>query len=276
MPEPLSLKAHAKVNLGLNITAKRADGFHELDTLFVRLELHDLLRLEVRDRGVSLSVTGANLPTGASNLAFQAATSYLKKAEQKGGVHIHLNKRIPVAAGLGGGSSDAAAVLRGLAKLYPAKLDLMALALDLGSDVPFFVMNETAARGRGRGEKLESVDIPPLNLVLINPGIHVSAGAAYKRLKTFAGELELESLIRSLPTPQPSYTNSLQAGVVELEPQIQTVLDALSATPLRGVMMSGSGSTCFGLAEDKAQAASVAAQLQAEYPAWWVCSSSTL
>lgn len=274
--KPLTLKAHAKVNLGLNVTGKRADGFHELDTLFVRLELHDVVKLEKQSGGVSLQVSGADLPADASNLAFQAATAYLQAANRPGGVHIHLSKHIPIAAGLGGGSSDAAAVLRGLARLYPAKIDLTGLALSLGSDVPFFLLDETAARGRGRGERLEPLKIPPLDLVLVNPGLQVSAGAAYSKLKGFAGGLNLDTLIASLQTATPSYANSLQAGVLELEPGIRTVLDALGATSLRGVRMSGSGSTCFGLAKDKAHADEIAAHLRANHPAWWVSSSSTV
>ena len=271
----LTLKAHAKVNLGLNVTAKRADGFHDLDTLFVRLELHDLIQLEPQSKGVDLQVRGADLPGDASNLAFQAATRYLQAAGQRGGVYIQLSKRIPIAAGLGGGSSDAAAVLRGLASLYPADIDLMDLALDIGSDVPFFILDKTAARGRRRGEQLEPVRIPPLNFVLINPGIQVSSGEAYKNFNSFAGELKLDKTIESLKSATPNYRNSLQAGVLKLEPEIAKVLAVLEAASLRGPMMSGSGSTCFGLAEDEDQAARLAEQLQAAYPQWWVRSSST-
>ena len=274
--KPITLKAHAKVNLGLNITGKRTDGFHELDTLFVRLELHDTIELEPRPEGIVLEIEGADLPTDSNNLAYKAAAVYLEAAGQGEGVHIRLTKNIPIAAGLGGGSSDAAAVLRSLAQLYPAEIDLMSLALALGSDVPFFVLDEVAARGRGRGERLEPVNIPPLHFVLINPGIHVSASAAYGNLKSFGESLELKPLIESLTTATPLYTNSLQAGVLALEPEIGKVLSVLEATPLRGVTMSGSGSTCFGLAEDDMEALEIAKDLRDRCPEWWVCSSAAV
>ena len=167
------VKAHAKVNLGLNIVAKRGDGYHEIDTLMARLKLHDVVTLEPTDnsvvQGVTLSVSGADLPEDASNLAYRAAQRYLEAAGETRGIRLSLDKHIPVAAGLGGGSSNAAAVLRGLAELYTSEVDLEALAKVLGSDVPFFLLNTPAARGRGRGEKLEPLPLPTLHLVLVNP-----------------------------------------------------------------------------------------------------------
>ncbi len=269
-----ALKAHAKVNLGLSVLGKRDDGFHGLDTLFARLSLHDTVRLEPVHRGVELQVGGADLPTDDRNLAFRAAALYLERAG--GGVRLHLHKRIPVAAGLGGGSSDAAAVLRGLAELYPAGVDLLELAQTLGSDVPFFVRDLPAARGRGRGERLEPVDLPELHLVLVNPGVAVSAGDAYAAVQTFGTPLEVEALLANLRSGvKPHLFNSLQPGVLGLEPVVGDVLAALRATRLRGVVMSGSGSTCFGLAAKETDAQDVAAAVQAEHATWWVAAAKT-
>ncbi len=270
------IKAQAKVNLGLSVTAKRADGFHEIDTLFVRLELHDRLRLEPLASGIELELINTDLPTDAKNLAFRAAEAYLRAGDESRGVRLVLEKQIPIAAGLGGGSSDAAAVLRGLAKLYPAELDLMALAANLGSDVSFFVQNITAARAQGRGELLKPVDLPTLYLVLVNPGIAVSAADAYANLQSFSPGLELDLLLKQLRSgEQPSYVNDLQAGVTKLEPVINNVSTVLNEAGLNGVLMSGSGSTCFGLATDEAAAKLAAAKLSRLYPQWWIKATKT-
>ena len=191
------VRAHAKVNLGLNVVAKRGDGYHEVDTLMARLELHDALMLEPAP-DIMLSVSGADLPTDASNLAYEAAQRYLEAAGETRGVRLSLDKRIPVAAGLGGGSSDAAAALRGLSKLYPSNVDLETLAKDLGADVPFFLSDTPAARARGRGEKLEPLTLPTLHLVLVNPGIPVSAGDAYANLQNFSSRLDPTKLLEKL------------------------------------------------------------------------------
>ena len=191
------------------------------------------------------------------------------KQRCKTGIAIQLEKQIPIAAGLGGGSSDAAATLRGLAKLYPADVDLLALAAELGSDVPFFVKDISAAHGRGRGEVLEPLSLPELQFVLVNPGLYVSAGEAYAALDTFTPALNLEKIMGSL-SQEPSYFNALQPGVLKKYPDIDSVLAALSAANLRGAMMSGSGSTCFALAQNESEAATIAASLKAENPEWWV------
>jgi len=273
----MRVKAHAKVNLGLSVLAERGDRFHEVDTLMVRSGLHDVLTLEPTSEGVGLEITGADLPMGKGNLAHRAAQMYLDAAGVSGGVSVRLEKRIPVAAGLGGGSSDAGAVLRGLGALYPAEVDLLELAKALGSDVPFFVQDLPAARAQGRGERLTPVEVPPLHLVLVNPGVAVSARDAYANLQGFSSSLALGSLLKSLSGgEEPSYANALQAGVLKHHSVIREVLAALREAGLRGVLMSGSGSTCFGLARDEAHAREVADGLQAAHPAWWVHATRTL
>ncbi len=272
-------KAHAKVNLGLNVVAKRGDGYHEVDTLMARLELHDTVTLEPTAGGVTLRVRGADLPEDAANLAHRAAQRYLAAAgEGRGvhGVHLQLDKRIPVAAGLGGGSSDAAAVLMGLSDLYPSHVDLAALAKDLGADVSFFLLDAPAARARGRGEKLERVALPTLHLVLVNPGLAVSAGDAYANLQNFSSRSDVAGLVEKLGRgEEPGYINALQPGVMLLHPPLREVVTALRATTLKGVMMSGSGSTCFGLAQDAAHAQDVASGLAHAHAGWWVRATHT-
>lgn len=272
----MHLRALAKVNLGLSILGKRPDGFHEIDTLMARLALHDTLTVEAQADGIELKVVGADLGIPPEqNLVYRAAQRYLQEAGEARGVAIKLEKRIPAAAGLGGGSSDAGAVLRGLAQLYPAGLDILELAAQLGSDIPFFAADLAAAQATGRGEVLAPLELPDLQLVLVHPGIGVSAGDAYRSVKLVTPPLEPETLIPSLGTEKPRYFNALEPGVVGLEPTVGEVLAALRETPLRGVMMSGSGSTCFGLARDGEEAKVVAAFLAGTHPEWWVCATRT-
>lgn len=268
----MRLKAHAKVNLGLSVLGKRSDGYHDVDTLIARLELHDTVEFEARRRGVALSVKGEGVPLGRDNLAVAAAEAYLKAAGVSHGVHIHLEKRIPVAAGLGGGSSDAAAVLRGLSRLYPGDVDLLELAAAIGSDVPFFVADVVAARARGRGEQLEVVELPPLDIVLVNPGCRVRTQEAYQALVGFTPPLNVDSLIESLTgSGEAQYYNALEPGMTSLQPLIDGPLAALRSAGVRGVCLSGSGATCFALARDSVHARSVADALAAAHPAWWTC-----
>ncbi|MDQ3396891.1 MAG: 4-(cytidine 5'-diphospho)-2-C-methyl-D-erythritol kinase [Deinococcota bacterium] len=281
--QSLSIKAHAKVNLGLRVTGRRPDGYHDIDTVFARIALHDTLRLEPRQEGIALEVKGADLPAGRHNLAYRAAQRYLEAAGLEGGVAIRLKKRIPIAAGLGGGSSDAAAVLCGLATLYPAGLDLLELAGGLGADVPFFVSGLPAASAQGIGDRLSKLELPELHLVLVNPGIEVSARDAYANLQGFGPKLDpdaslmyIKSALSNSKGDEPGYGNDLQRGVLELEPAIDGVLTALGDAGLRGVLMSGSGSTCFGLAQDAAHAREVADGLSSAHPGWWVLATRTL
>ena len=276
MTKTLELNAYAKVNLGLNVVARRGDGYHEIDTLITRVSVSDTVRLEPNPT-LSLDVRGADLGAQEDNLALRAAQRYFEATQQDEGVHITLEKRIPVAAGLGGGSSDAGAVLRGLSQLYPADVDLFELAKTLGSDVPFFAQDLSAARARGRGEKLETIELPTFHLVLLNPRVEISAKTAYENLQNFSPRLDLDDLLEQLKTGSKlSYVNSLQPGVMLHEPYIREVVTALRIVGLRGVMMSGSGSTCFGLARDEAHAQEVEKEFTEKYPHWWVKAVQTL
>ena len=272
--------AHAKVNLGLSVLARRGDGYHEIETVVARLALHDDVAVRLAGAGVQLAVEGAALPTGEDNLAVRAARAYLDAvgadAAGKTGVAIRLAKRIPVAAGLGGGSSDAAAVLRALARLVPAPVDLIAVGSALGSDVPFFVADLPAALARGRGERLEPLTLPPLTLVLAFPAVAVSAAEAYRRVQSFTPRLQPRKLLERLNAGRdPKLVNGLQPGVVREHKQIREAIAALRAEGLRGAVMSGSGSCCLALADDAAAAEDAARRLQAAHPDWTVLATRT-
>ncbi len=292
---PNTYLAHAKVNLGLAVIALRGDGYHELETVMARVGLADELRIRVAETGgagsdaVRLTVDVAPGLPGAGalgpaedNLASRAAETYLRerRAADAGaprvGVDLHLAKRIPVAAGLGGGSADAGAVLLALAELLPAGVDVAAVARSLGSDVPFLTTTAPAALARGRGERLAAVEVPRLHLVLANPGGQVSAAEAYANLVGFTPRLRFDKAVANLAAgAEPGWPNGLQPGVLRLLPGVRAVLGALREAGLKGALLSGSGPTCFGVARDAEHAGSVAAALAAARPDWWVMADRT-
>ncbi|RIH85283.1 4-diphosphocytidyl-2-C-methyl-D-erythritol kinase [Meiothermus luteus] len=274
----MDVLAPAKVNLGLSVLGRRDDGYHELHTLFAAVGVADRLFVEPLPEGVKLEVRGAHLPTPSENLVYKAAVAYLKAAGWPGGVRVVLEKRLPLAAGLGGGSSDAAATLRALARLYPRGLDLFPLALGLGADVPFFLLGGLA-EGRGIGERLTPLPPVQAHLVLVNPGIAIPAAEAYRHLtpSDWQGELDTAGLLEALRSgEEPPYWNSLEGPVFRLYPFLETLKRALYRTGLKGVLLSGSGSTLFGLAQDQDQAQSIAQKLRLQYPSFWIVATQTV
>ncbi|UBV42469.1 4-(cytidine 5'-diphospho)-2-C-methyl-D-erythritol kinase [Deinococcus taeanensis] len=277
-PSSVTYFAPAKVNLGLSVRDLRSDGYHELHSLMVPLNVGD--DLEIAPAGtLSLRVEGAALPTDERNLVFRAARAYLDAAGVAGGAAITLHKRLPLASGLGGGSSDAATTLMALARLYPAGVDLPALALQLGADVPFFLLGR-AALAAGVGEVLSPTPVPRVALVLLNPGVPVSAGDAYAWLdaeETFTPALDVEGILAALTNGRPvPYLNALQGPVAARHAPIRAALAALEAAGLHSPLMSGSGSTCFAVARHAAHAEEVAHALARRFPDWWVSAAQTL
>ena len=270
-------RAHAKLNLGLRVLGRRADGFHEIDSIMASIDLHD----DVMVRGEGAADVLVRLPSGddrldraalpldGGNLVLRALERYRLAAAATGGappppLRIALRKRVPIAAGLGGGSSDAAAVLRLLAASWPATIDLLPLAAELGSDVPFFVSGHAWARSRGRGERLEAVAAPALRVVLVNPGVGVSAADAY-RWRAEGAELAE----RRTPWRGFDLANDLEPGVAERVPEVAEVLAWLRAQTPHPVAMSGSGATCFAVVEDEREAEELAARAR-RAAGWWV------
>ncbi|MBD3349784.1 MAG: 4-(cytidine 5'-diphospho)-2-C-methyl-D-erythritol kinase [Candidatus Eisenbacteria bacterium] len=267
----LEIEAYAKVNLGLAVLSRRSDGYHEIDTVLHTISLSDRIRLEGPMRSWSLETTGLEVPSDEGNLALRAGRK-LEELEGCPPFRIRLEKRIPVAAGLGGGSSDAAAVLRGAEELFGLEVGrrrLEEIALGLGSDVPFLVRGG-AARGRGRGERLS--DLPVLEgawLVLATPRTAVSSAKGYEHARI--GLTRSERLIRlscsairegragELP---PLLHNDLEAGVVSFCPDVAAARAALSEAGARGVVMSGSGPTVLGLARGEEEARGIVSRLK--------------
>ena len=182
----MTLRAYAKINIGLNILGKRSDGYHDLETVFHEIDCFDEIELKQHDK-VAMTADSILVPIDASNLCIGAATLLQKEKHIPQGVMIHLKKNIPIGAGLGGGSSDAAAVLSGLNRFLEIKIieqSITFIAAQIGADVPFFIDGGTAY-GTGRGEILEFFSLPlPFWIAVVTPLIHISTSWAYNHLAT--------------------------------------------------------------------------------------------
>ena len=275
----LTLRAPGKVNLGLRILGRRPDGYHRLESLFVPLELADTVRLALRrSPGVGLLLSGecAGVPADERNLAARAAGAFLAEAAHAGGVEIELDKRLPAPGGLGGGSSDAGTVLRGLAALLPGAVApgrLRSLALGLGADVPFFLAPEPALV-TGIGDEILPVDgLAARVLLLAHPGAALATAAVYAEydagtasltpsaagssirallaLREEAGRARagpIETSLRAL------VVNDLEPAASRLCPAVSELRKEIEATGALAVSLSGSGPTVFGAFPDEAAA----------------------
>ncbi len=281
----VTLKAPAKVNLYLEVGSLRPDGYHLVRTVLQAVDLCDLVVVEAEGAGggIELLVEG-DAPRGEENLCHRAAAAFLEATRLGWGVRVRLRKHIPVAAGLGGGSSDAAAVLRGLNHLASEALgkeELLNLAASLGSDVPFFLVGGTAL-GEGRGERVTpQAQAPPLPLVLVNPGNALSAAEVYRRFDLVGGDKPprrgpyplLEYLARGEVTRLPDLLfNSLQRAACELEPSLGDVLARAREAGAPGALVSGSGPTVFLLAAGEEEARRLEESMRDHAP--WVCRTS--
>jgi 4-diphosphocytidyl-2-C-methyl-D-erythritol kinase len=251
----LVLNAAAKVNLVLEVLGKREDGYHELVTVMQAVDLSDRITLEEAD-ALELRSRTPDVPSDGRNLALRAATALREAAGVTRGVRITLDKRIPVAAGLGGGSSDAAAVLLGLNRLWRLRWPVERLdevATTLGMDVPFFLRGGTA-QATGRGERIETLRGGTLGLVLVNPRFPVSTAEMYARVTPVMytdgrhAKALAEGLRRSPTRVAASLYNGLQESAVAAYPPIGRIRAALLAAGALGALMSGSGPTVFGVA----------------------------
>ena len=265
--------AAAKVNLCLHVTGQRDDGYHLLDSLVVFAGVGDRLRFSACP-DLHLTISGpqaAQLPVTDDNLILRAARAFGTGR----GAAIEMEKHLPIASGIGGGSADAAATLRGLSRLWSLPLPDAATVLALGADVPV-CMAARAVRMAGIGEALHPVPpLPPAHLVLVNPGVAVSTPAVFKALpsKTNAA-LPAIPRFASLPGFAQWLTlqrNDLEPPALELAPAIASAKAALSAQPgCHLSRMSGSGATCFGLFATATEAEAAAATLRRNHPGWWV------
>ncbi len=263
-PSVHRVKAPAKLNLRLKITGRRPDGYHELVSLMVPIDLFDLLELRViGKRGIELSCEGFRVPASENNLAYQAALSFLSKARIEQGVSIKLTKHIPVAAGLGGGSSDAAATLLTLNEIWsqPFSLsELHAIAVQLGADVPFFLHSKPSL-ATGIGEILEPVEKwPKLWYVIVTPPVQVSTSWVYGHLKLELTRGEYDYIVKFLKSVPFAVSaileNDLEKVTSTRFPVIATIKEFLVNAGAEGALMTGSGPSVFGVFSSLNQALS--------------------
>jgi len=268
----LTLRAPAKINWFLLVKARRPDGYHEISSLFQCVSLWDDLTI---DEAPGISVITEATIAGDENLVTRAAVALREAAKTRRGARISLKKYIPMAAGLGGGSSDAAAALKGLNALWGLGLGggkLREAALGLGSDVPFFLDGPAAMVG-GRGEEVSPVSIGrSYTLLLLNPGVHVSSGWAYSGIREFSGEGPeyAEKFVRALnrgdfETLRAIASNGLEAPVAGKYPEVAELKRKLIERGALFSAMSGSGPTVFGVFQDRARAEEVRRSIGARW-----------
>jgi len=253
------LRSPAKINLFLAVHGKREDGYHELTSLMACIGLHDEIELNFEGEGIRATCSNPNLPTDERNIAVKAAVRYFEWVGLPNvGLRIHIEKRIPVGAGLGGGSSNAATVLRGLDRAMGHLLGddrLSAIAETLGSDVPFFI-RQIPSLAEGRGERLTPYPhLLPYPLVLVNPGFHVSTAWVYDRLKmgltNCAQKLKNFSFKNQPYDPLCMLCNDLETVTETAYPDISAAKELLCSQGAIGALMSGSGPTVFGVFSDR-------------------------
>ena len=270
------LKAYAKINLGLRILGKRPDGYHDIETIFHRVDIFDEITLSPSST-ISFASSSQELPTDERNLCVSAAYAFQKKFNVMNGIQIELKKNIPIGAGLGGGSSDAAAVLLGLNQSWNVKAPhemLHSLALTLGSDVPYF-LQQGSAHATGKGEILDYFTLNvPYWLVIIFPNVHISTEWAYKN----AGErLEVRGLslkdvatenINDLQKLSTLVHNDFEELVFKSFPAIADVKQQLYKLGAGFAQLSGSGSSVYGLFQEESQAKAATQEFEKNYRAF--------
>jgi 4-diphosphocytidyl-2-C-methyl-D-erythritol kinase len=260
----ISLKAPAKVNLFLEILGKRDDGYHEIETIMQEIDLADSLQFEETQEGVKLECNDKNIPVNQDNLVCKAANLILEECGIKKGVLINLEKNIPVGAGLGGGSSDAATTLKALNSLWKVGLsneELMEFAAKLGSDIPFFINGKTSLC-RGRGELIAPVEVRSrMDYIILFPRVHISTETIYKNLKIDLTKKRkdvsffLDALKYSeVASISKLLFNRLEEVIFATYPDLLQVKSDLESFDFCGVSISGSGSAFFGLCHDRHQA----------------------
>lgn len=244
---------NCKINLGLYVTGKRPDGFHDLQTAFYPVPLHDVLEIiEKPEAPVSLSLSGIKIEDNNHNTCLKAYALLKKEFPKLPPVYMHLHKVIPIGGGLGGGSSDGVHTLLLLQKKFNLKLPeekLQALALTLGSDCPFFINNQPClATGRGEVLRPFAIDLTAYKIVLVNPGIHINTGWAFSQVTLQTPALELKAILQMPVTQWKDHLfNIFEKPIFDRYPEIKNIKDVLYQKGAVYAAMSGSGATVYGL-----------------------------
>ena len=269
----MRLRAFAKINLGLDILRKREDGYHEVRMIMQTIQMYDVLEMKkVKKPGISLSVNYPYIPSDERNLVYKAAKLLMDEFQVKEGVDIRLEKFIPVAAGMAGGSSDAAAAMVGINHLFKLGLsekDLMDRAVNIGADVPYCIMRGTAL-AEGIGEKLTRIaQVPDCYVLIGKPGLGVSTKTAYESLQLdkIQSHPDIDGMIRDIENGNllamtDKMGNVFESGIIGKYPVIGEIKDLMEANGALKAMMSGSGPTVFGIFDDREKMEAAAAVLR--------------
>ena len=258
----ITLKALAKINLGLDVVRRREDGYHEVRMIMQTIHLYDKLEIQkTTESGIAITSNLSYVPTNENNLVYKAGKLLMDEFDIKEGVSVYLQKRIPVAAGMAGGSTDAAAMLYGMNQIFDLGLsrkDLMERGVKIGADVPYCLMRGTAL-AEGIGEKLSPLDpMPKCYILVAKPGISVSTKMVYEALdaKEIVEHPDIDGVLMGLKQQDvrqvaAAMGNVLESVTIEKYPVIETIKDAMKEAGALNAMMSGSGPTVFGIFEDR-------------------------
>lgn len=288
----LTLKSFAKLNLFLKVLNKRPDNYHNIETLFERISLYDTISLRLRsDRIINITCENPDLPTDETNFCYKSAKVLQDKYKVKKGVDIKIMKRIPVSAGLGGGSSNAATTLIGLNRLWQLNLSLnrlVSLSKLIGCDVPFFIYNSSFAKGLNRGDKIVPINaLKELRLwhILVVPKITVSTPLVYKKWDAFSGLTTTPYNVKMITSALrikavsllPAFLyNGLEDVTLRLYPQVMRVKKELIHLGLKSILMSGSGPAVFGVVSSRKEAVRVCNEARKPDRSWRVFVISTV
>lgn len=271
----ITRKAYAKINLGLDVIRRRPDGYHEVKMIMQTVDIYDVLTFSRSDEpGIILTLDDANLSVGKDNLIYKAAQLVMQEMDVKEGVKIHLQKNIPIAAGMAGGSTDAAAVFHGLNQLFDLGMSLqqmMELGVKIGADVPYCIMGGTAL-SEGIGEILRPLTAPPQCVLLVaKPDINVSTKFVYENLHAdrLVDHPDIDGMIEAIEAGNLTgitqrMENVLETVTVKEYPVIQEIKSLMKEGGALNALMSGSGPTVFGIFEDRGLAEVAAQKIEAE------------
>lgn len=258
--QSLSLPSPGKINLRLEILGRRADGYHQLRSLMERVSVADEIQLNIVEKGITVTCDHDMVPKDESNIAFRAVKEILAYSSRNVGVDVHITKNIPVAAGMGGGSSNAAAVIKGVNQLLKLKLSkekLMQIGQKVGADVPFFLF-EGPALAEGVGEQLRKIkSMPKLLFLIVNPNIQVLTKTVYNKFPIESilkdSQLEVPNIYRTKRDVAKIVFNDLEKVTIKDFPVIGEIKDSLLRLGALASLMTGSGPTVFGIFSDRPQ-----------------------
>jgi len=277
----IEIDSYSKINLTLNILAKRQDGYHDIETIMQSINLADRIFIKEEKEGIKIKCSHPLVPVDSQSLTYRSAEKILRRHRITRGVKIEIDKKIPLASGMAGGSANSASILVGINKLFALNLgnkDLREIGEELGMDVPFCIQNGTALAYH-KGEKVTPLSPinPPLWIIIINPGFEIPTKWAYNNLnlewlkkeKNNTKDMLKVLKDRELPGIAKNLFNSFEGLVIKKYPKIGKIKDRLIEEGAMGALMSGSGPTVFGIAQNKEQALKIYEKLKSEYKLIW-------